>query len=45
MAIDDYSTFEVFVLRSLIFLLSYAVGVKQGHNAVDLIEEIRKELR
>ena len=42
---DTYTKFEVFVLRSMIILLSFAVGIQAGHRAVDLIEEIRRDLR
>ena len=42
---DTYTKFEIFVLRSIIILLAFAVGARAGHSAVDLIEEIRRDLR
>jgi len=39
------SRFEILVLHSLIILLGFAIDVKPGNKAIDLIEDIRLTIK
>ena len=40
----DDSTFKILILKCMIFLLSFTVGIEGGHRTVDLVEDIRKHI-